>query len=62
MWIVWIPVFATAIAVVWLAPAPYELLALGIAVAVVLGLLAFQLRGAGNSEVVVEGFPELGSG
>jgi signal transduction histidine kinase len=44
VWIVWIPVFATAIAVVWLAPAPYELLALGIAVAVVLGLLAFQLR------------------
>jgi signal transduction histidine kinase len=44
VWTVWVALFATAIASVWLAPPPYELFALGIVLALVLGLLAIQLR------------------
>jgi signal transduction histidine kinase len=44
VWIVWIGVCATAILAVWLTPAPYELLAVGIVLALVLGLLTLQLR------------------
>jgi signal transduction histidine kinase len=43
-WAVWIAVFAAAIAAMWLTPAPYELLAVGAALAFVLGLLAVRLR------------------
>jgi light-regulated signal transduction histidine kinase (bacteriophytochrome) len=44
VWIVWLAVCATAIAAVWLAPPPYELLALGILLALVLSMLAVQLQ------------------
>ena len=44
VWIVWVAVVATAITAVWLTPAPYELLAMGTVLALVLGLLAIQLR------------------
>ena len=44
VWTLWLGLFATAIAAAWLTPAPHKALAMGIVLALVLGLLAHELR------------------
>jgi signal transduction histidine kinase len=44
VWIVWLTLFAAAVLAAWLTPTPYKPLAMGAVLALVLGLLAQELR------------------
>jgi signal transduction histidine kinase len=44
VWRLWLGLFATAVAAAWLTPEPHKALAIGIVLALVLGLLALELR------------------